>query len=308
MSTIATAIIGVGKIAKDQHFPVLARDARFELAATVSRHERWAQVPTFPTLAALLRDGPRIDAVAICTPPQVRDAIALSAIEAGLHVLLEKPPAATTAAVDAMRAAAQARGVTLFATWHSRFAPKVEQARQWLQTRIVKRGSVVWREDVRQWHPGQTWLWQPGGLGVFDPGINALSILTRIAPAPVIVESAQFDVPRNAHAPIAARLMIKMGQAPISVDFDFRQSGVQTWDIELETQDGGSLALRAGGTRICLDGGVEHEAAEAEYAGLYDRFAQLIAAGSSDVDGTPLQLVADAFLIARMTFVDTFEP
>jgi D-galactose 1-dehydrogenase len=43
--------------------------------------------------------------------------------------------------------------------------------------------NVIWREDVRVWHPGQDWIWQPGGLGVFDPGINALSIITHILPA-----------------------------------------------------------------------------------------------------------------------------
>ena len=33
-----------------------------------------------------------------------------------------------------------------------------------------------------RWHPGQEWIWQAGGFGVFDPGINALSIVTRILP------------------------------------------------------------------------------------------------------------------------------
>jgi hypothetical protein len=43
--------------------------------------------------------------------------------------------------------------------------------------------EIVWHEDVRKWHPGQQWIWEPGGFGVFDPGINALSIATRIFPA-----------------------------------------------------------------------------------------------------------------------------
>jgi D-galactose 1-dehydrogenase len=286
----------------------IARDPRFELVATVSRKGRIEGVSSFPTLAALLRDGPRVDAAAICTPPQVRGEIALSAVEAGLHVMLEKPPAATLGALETVRAAAVARGVTLFAAWHSRHAPMVEAAKQCLQGRVVVGGSVTWREDVRAWHPGQSWLWHPGGLGVFDPGVNAFSILTRIAPAPVVVEAAQFEVPRNCQAPIAARLAMRIGRAPISVDLDFRQTGVQTWDIELATAEGGSLKLRMGGTRIVLDGGAERAGPEAEYAELYDRFARLIASGESDVDHTPMQLVADAFLIARTESVDPFEP
>ena len=46
----------------------------------------------------------------------------------------------------------------------------------------MKRLLVTWKEDVRHWHPGQQWIWEAGGFGVFDPGINALSIVTKIMP------------------------------------------------------------------------------------------------------------------------------
>ena len=49
------------------------------------------------------------------------------------------------------------------------------------------------------------------------------------------------------------------------------------------------------------------EAAEAEYRGLYRRFVELAATGTSDVDLTPLRLVADAFLLGRRNIVDSFE-
>ena len=39
---------------------------------------------------------------------------------------------------------------------------------------------IDWRESVRKWHPGQEWVWEPGGFGVCDPGINAMSIFTEI--------------------------------------------------------------------------------------------------------------------------------
>ncbi|MFX5656779.1 hypothetical protein ABTE24_21610, partial [Acinetobacter baumannii] len=51
-----------------------------------------------------------------------------------------------------------------------------------LQEHAPRKVKVIWREDVRHWHPDQEWIWQPGGLGVFDPGINALSIVTEILP------------------------------------------------------------------------------------------------------------------------------
>ena len=52
-----------------------------------------------------------------------RFAVAQAALAAGLHVLLEKPPAATLGAFDLLAAQARAAGVTLFAAWHLRFAP-----------------------------------------------------------------------------------------------------------------------------------------------------------------------------------------
>ena len=49
------------------------------------------------------------------------------------------------------------------------------------------------------------------------------------------------------------------------------------------------------------------EAAETEYRGLYRRFIELAETGSSDVDLTPLRLVADAFLLGRRSIVESFE-
>ncbi len=120
--------------------------------------------------------------MALCTPPQVRHGLARQALEAGKHVMLEKPPGATLSEVEDLRQVAEAQGVTLQATWHSRYAPAVAPARDWLAGKTITAARINWREDVRVWHPGQDWIWEPGGLGVFDPGINALSIATAVLP------------------------------------------------------------------------------------------------------------------------------
>ena len=295
---IRIAVIGMGKIARDQHLPAIAGDARFDLVATADGRGGIDGVPNFADLAALLAEGPAIDAVAICTPPQVRGSIAAQAIAAGKHVLLEKPPAATTGALADLAARADRAGVTLFAAWHSRHAPMVGAAKAWLAGRMVAGGSIVWREDVRRWHPGQAWLWAAGGLGVFDPGINALSILTEILAVAPIVTAARLEVPTNASTPIAAQLTLLAGDAAIAVDLDFRQEGPQTWTIAIETADGHRLLLSEGGSVLSIDGAPPEQADRHEYPGLYDRFATLIAAGESDADAAPLALVADALLVA----------
>ncbi|MBC2667763.1 Gfo/Idh/MocA family protein [Novosphingobium piscinae] len=306
MATIRLAVIGLGKIARDQHLPAIAGDEGFVLAATVSPDNAGVTgVPHFASLDNLFAAGPAIDAVALCTPPQVRFDLARAALDRGLHVLLEKPPGATLGEVAALVAAAEASGSSLFTAWHSRYAAGVEPARAWLAARRIDRVRIVWREDVRVWHPGQDWIWQPGGLGVFDPGINALSIVTRILPRPLLLQDALLSFPANRAAPIAAELTLQdTAGTPVVMDLDFRQTGPQSWDIVVET-DSGTLTLSSGGAVLALPGQSRHDA-DREYPALYRHFAELIAAGRSDVDVAPLRLVADAFLCGRRVEVAPF--
>jgi D-galactose 1-dehydrogenase len=307
MSPIRLAIVGLGKIARDQHLPAIASNAGLQLVAIASRNAALDGVAHFATLDEMLASRVAIDAVALCTPPQVRRAQAQAALEAGKHVLLEKPPGATVSEIGPLVAAAQASGKTLFATWHSRFAPAVEPARAFLAACTLRSVRIEWKEDVRVWHPGQDWIFEPGGLGVFDPAINALSILTRILPRPVFVTGAYLAFPANRDAPIAAELdLADAAGLPIRAELDFLQTGPQTWDISIET-DRGNLTLSAGGAKLFHDGAPLVDAKEAEYAGIYQHFVGLIRAGACDVDLAPLGLVADAFLLGRRSLVAPFD-
>ena len=306
MTTIRIAIVGLGKIARDQHIPAISGTDGIELAAIASRNASIDGIVHFATLDELLGAKLDIDAVALCTPPQVRHTQAAAALKAGKHVLLEKPPGATVSELDPLVAAARQTGRTLFATWHSRFAPAVEPARSFLAARQIKSVVVEWKEDVRVWHPGQAWIWEPGGLGVFDPGINALSILTRILPRPFFLTEAELSFPRNRAAPIAADLVFSDETGiPIRAEFDWRQTGPQTWDIRVET-DAGRLTLSSGGSHLSHDGHVLVDEKQAEYRGIYRRFVELIANRASDVDLSPLVQVADAFMLGRRRDVEPF--
>ncbi len=306
MPPLSIAIIGAGKIAQDQHIPAIAGCGRFALAAVVDPARPDLGVPVFASLADLFDTGPAIDAVAICTPPQVRTGIALDAITAGLHVLLEKPPAATLSDVAAIGAVIRP-GRSVYATWHSRHAPMVAAARDWLAGKTIRSGRMIWREDAKRWHPGQHWLWQPGGFGVFDPAINGFSILTEIVDLPCSVSRADFQIPEGLHAPIAAQLDMRIGDARLAVDLHFHDDDTPEWTIELDT-DGGTLALRDGGATLLIDGEETRQDRNSEYADIYRRFATLIVEGRSEIDVRPLRLVADAFLLAKHSIVEPFEP
>jgi len=300
------AIVGVGKIARDQHLPAISANPDFTLAATASRNASVEGAEAFRDLETLLAARPDIGAVALCNPPQARFETACMAIEAGRHVLLEKPPGATLSEVHALMAMAEAKGVTLFATWHSRFAHCVPAARDWLAKKTIRRLEIIWKEDVRRWHPGQAWIWQAGGLGVFDPGINALSILSAIYPRPLHLSAADLQVPGNCDTPIAAQMRFHdRGGAAVSADFDFRQQGPQTWDIRVAT-DQGEMTLSMGGGVMHVDGAEVARGPDREYPAIYEAFADLIALGASDVDLAPMMHVADACTLGRRTLVEDF--
>lgn len=300
-------LVGYGAIARAQHEPAIAASEGIELVALADPAARHDRLPVYPSLAAMLAAHPEITAVSLSQPPIARYAAACEAIAAGRHVMLEKPPATTLAEAQALVRLANEAGVTLFAAWHSRAAAAVRSARDWLAGTSIRSVRIEWKEDVRHWHPGQRWIWNEGGFGVFDPGINALSILTRILPQHLFITSADLAFPANRDAPIAASLVLNDAQGlKIAAEFDFRQTGPQSWDIDIET-DSGPVTLSMGGATLRAGGKPLVDALDAEYAGVYRRFRELTATGESDVDLAPLQLVADAFLLGRRRTVEPFE-
>ncbi|CVI58507.1 Galactose 1-dehydrogenase [Agrobacterium salinitolerans str. Hayward 0363] len=306
MSATKLAIVGVGKIVRDQHLPAIAGNPDFELICTASRHGTVDGVSSYGTIEAMLEAVPSIDAVSLCMPPQYRYEAAYAALNAGKHVFLEKPPGATLSEVQDLARLADSKGLSLFASWHSRYAPAVEAAKAFLASTTIDSVHVIWKEDVRHWHPNQAWIWQAGGLGVFDPGINALSIITHILPRALFLTKATLEFPENRDAPIAADLHFSdVTKMPVHAEFDWRQTGKQSWDIVAETA-AGQMVLSEGGAKLSINGEEKLSQPEREYPALYERFSEIIKAGRSDVDLAPLTHVADAFLLGRHKFVDSF--
>lgn len=302
-------IIGLGKIAQDQHLPVVAKNPDFELAAVVSSKGAYGSVPSFTTAKDLFESGIKLDAVSLCMPPTPRFAIARDALDAGLHVLMEKPPTPTVGELDAIAGHAKHKNRILFTTWHSQYNAAVDEAKRLLSGKTVTHLRVSWKEDVRHWHPGQEWIWEPGGFGVFDPGINAFSIVTKIMPQPIFVQSCILETPSNKQTPIAADITFKPsweGEAQLTADLDWRQTGEQSWNIDVETADGLRLVLRNGGTELYVNGQRTIMEPMQEYEAIYRHFAELLKSGNSHVDGAPLQLVSDCFTLGRRIETEAF--
>jgi len=305
MKAIRIAIIGYGKIAEDQHVPSILGNERFELVATSSRSGQGV-ARTFTDWRELIRNVDGLQAVAITTPPGPRYEIARECILAGLDCLLEKPPAAGLAEINDLACLAEAKQVTLFATWHAQHHSTVDNAAKALAGKRIAKMEIHWHEDVYKWHPGQQWIWEPGGFGVFDPGINAFSIATKIFPGGLFVKSAELEVPSNAQTPIAAEVIFSSPQADGSLhaSLDWRRSEGEEWTITIETTDGNSVRLEAGGERLILNGERSADSGIGEYPDIYRTFAELIDERRSLVDVAPLRLVADCLLLARTTSVE----
>jgi predicted dehydrogenase len=306
MQPIRLGLVGYGKIAQDQHVPAIRANPAFKLVSVATQGQPCEGVENFRSLTELLENGPPVDAIAFCTPPQGRFGLVSEALSAGKHVLVEKPPCATLGEAMALADQAREQGVSGLFAWHSRYAPGIEAARQWLAARTLNSVQIDWKEDVRKWHPGQAWIWQPGGLGVFDPGINALSIATHLLAQPLFVQSAELRVPSNCQSPIAASIrMSDAQQLDVRAEFDFDHGHDELWSIEVRCTEG-TLRLDNGGAVLSIDGVRQAKSEEGEYAAVYRHFQQLIADKASDLDLQPLRLVADSFFVGSREPVAPF--
>jgi D-galactose 1-dehydrogenase len=266
-------------------------------------------VPVFKTPAELYKAMPEVGIVALCTPPNVRHAYAREAIDAGKDVLLEKPPTPTISEFDDLVAYGDKKGRVLFQTWHSRYNAAVEAARLILKEEGVHSVRIDWRESVRKWHPGQEWVWEPGGFGVCDPGINAMSIFTRILPFPAFVESARLRFPANRQTPVDVEVTFKSAQkhAPqMSAGFNWLEETGEIWTIAVETLRDNRLRLEKGGTVLTVNDQVSVANPSEEYEAIYERFAKLLKKKKSEMDGRPLKLIGDMFLLGARENVEDF--
>jgi predicted dehydrogenase len=305
MQPIRIAIIGFGKIAADQHVPSIAGNPRFELAASSSRSGQGVH-PVFTDWRELLKQVDGLEAVAITTPPSPRYEIVRECIARGLHVLMEKPPTVTLSETDELARLAEAKGVTLFATWHARHNPAVATAARLLAGKRISEMRILWHEDVHKWHPGQQWIWEPGGFGVFDPGINAFSIATAIFPGSLFVRSAELSFPENAQTPIAAEIEFAgdVADGPLHCSLDWRRTEGEEWTISARTADGAEVQLTEGGSRLFVGGVEQNVGKSGEYSDIYRAFVDLIDERRSSVDVRPLRLVADCLLASRRRIVE----
>lgn len=146
-------VVGYGTGGQHFHTPFIAAAEGCALTGIVARAEAtvakaradWPDVPIFASLKAMIEAGV-CDAVTITTPPQTRRALVLEAIDAGLHVIADKPFAPSYEGAMDLDAAAKAKGVTLGVYQNRRFDSDLQTLK-----RVIDDGRLghVWRIESR---------------------------------------------------------------------------------------------------------------------------------------------------------------
>ena len=87
MGPIRLGIVGVGKIARDHHIPSVVGNPSYQFTAVSSRNSQTPGVRNFHSIGEMLAQLPDLDAVSICTPPQLHYEAARLALTSGRNPL-----------------------------------------------------------------------------------------------------------------------------------------------------------------------------------------------------------------------------
>lgn len=163
-------LVGFGTGGRCFHAPFIEAADNICLAGVVARsvekvrqiNNEYPHVPVFSSLTEMIRSD-IVDAVAISTPPSTRFELAMEAINAGLHVVADKPMALNAAQGQQLVAAANARGIQLSAYHNRRYDADI-QTLKW----VMDNGELgaVWRFHSRMDldEPSTLYSYAEGGL------------------------------------------------------------------------------------------------------------------------------------------------
>ena len=184
---IKVGILGTGAVAQIVHLPIFTErdDAVVSALADLDEPKAEALAGRFGVERVLSNDeilaDPEIDAVVICTPHSLHAEQAVAALEAGKHVLLERPAATTAEGVRKVLGAAEKAGRTLMVGMSHRYRPDVGALRSFVaggdlgEIHSVRASSLI-RYTA---HVRSAWRQNPqvaGGGALMDLGVPILDM------------------------------------------------------------------------------------------------------------------------------------
>jgi predicted dehydrogenase len=179
-------IVGVGGIAQDRHIPTyltLSDQVKIEAISDVNDTtaklvaEKFNISNVYSHYEHMFQD---VDAITVCTPNKFHAEISIAALEAGLHVLCEKPMAMTPEECQRMLDAAEKSGKVLSIAYHYRFMKDSQAAKKMIRENeigqpIVARAKALRRRKVPGWGVFTNKELQGGG-SLIDYGCHFLDL------------------------------------------------------------------------------------------------------------------------------------
>ena len=186
MKKLRTALIGCGRISASYAFafPRLTDISEFVCAIDIEEDRAKAfAAPLGAAYGTCLEDllDKDIDAVHLCLPHYLHAPMAIRAMEAGMHVLTEKPVAVTLQDADKMKAASEKTGKKLGVIFQTRYEASVQQLRNMIRDgafgRIISARSILTWSRPYSYYEGCDWkgTWDKEGGGVLiDQAIHSI--------------------------------------------------------------------------------------------------------------------------------------
>ena len=140
MTKLRVAVIGCGSIAKHRHLGEYHHNPAVEIVAVCDLvEERVNEMAQQYGAKAYTRyeemlEVEKIDAVSVCLPNYLHAPVSIAALDAGCHVLCEKPMATSREEADAMIQAAKSSGKKLMIAHNQRFVPSHQKARALIES------------------------------------------------------------------------------------------------------------------------------------------------------------------------------
>jgi predicted dehydrogenase len=276
------AIVGLGNAALHAHLPVWSRSPRFRIDAVVEpdparaaiARDRLPAAGVYPGLKAMLA-AVEVDFVDICTPPCSHPGIVLEALQAGLHVICEKPLATSAEPLLDIRRAAEQAGRVVFTVNNWKHAPLWLKATELVRANRIGAVRRVCLDVLRCSSSGggasgwRTCAELSGGGILIDHGWHTLYLLLALFPEPPRSVAARLAAPPAAgEVEETADLLVRFEQAEARVHL--------TWQAP-QRRNGGEIEGELG--TICI--GDDHLLLHARgAAAVRYEFAEALSAGS----------------------------
>ncbi|MDP3973246.1 MAG: Gfo/Idh/MocA family oxidoreductase [Candidatus Daviesbacteria bacterium] len=239
MPSYSLGLIGFGNIGKI-HYDALTKSGQkdFQVKAI-------ADLSTQSVREVLT--NPNIQAVSINTPPNTHHQLVMDALRGGKHVLVEKPPALTVAQCEEMSVFANQQERVLFMSFHARYNPAVEAAKEELVDKNIEGIDIQYSEYAPNYHATPGWIFNPeiaGGGVLIDSGINALSVVTYVLPdwTSFSVKDAKFKKAEGFKVETEAHVRFSYGKGSGTLSMDWMNKGPEVRQVTF-TADGDTYVV-----------------------------------------------------------------